>query len=270
MLGFWEKFLIAAFASGPQPTHIGIVLDGNRRWARKRGLATTEGYDAGIEVMMKVLERTVYCGIPYLTTFMLSIENFKRPKEDIEHLWKVGKEHFKLLSAPNGKLMKNSMKLCIIGRRSLIPDDVLKVIEECEEITKDNDKGILNICIAYTARDEITRGVDSLVQKAQGGELDVNDISDSMVSAEMEIQARGSPPLDILVRTGGVKRLSDFLTWQASADNTLLHFSPRLWPDWGSLGPYMSMLLAYQRKARAQQKRIKKGDDKHAHSMVRR
>ncbi|KAG8898802.1 cis-prenyltransferase, partial [Tulasnella sp. 403] len=178
--------------------------------------------------------------------YAFSIENFKRPSEEVEALMSLAKEKLIEMSEKGEILDRHGVRLNIIGRRELLPRDVQKVAAKVESMTQHNTNAILNICMPYTSRDEMTTAVQATVKDCRDDFVGVEDITEHSIDKRLQITARGSPPLDILVRTSGTYRLSDFLLWQASED-CQIHFSKAYWPDYG-LWDFIPVLLAYQKR----------------------
>jgi ditrans,polycis-polyprenyl diphosphate synthase len=225
-------------------------MDGNRRFARLRNKEVAEGHREGFKALKKVLETCLRLNIRCVTVYAFSIENFKRSQSEVEALMTLAKQKLEELCEQGGLLEEYGVRLNVIGRVSMLPQDVQAAVYKAEEMTKDYNNAILNICMPYTSRDEMATAVQSIVQKCRAGDLNAEEISEYEIDAELLTSLRGSPPLDILIRTSGVKRLSDFLLWQ-TCENTQIHFSSAYWPEFG-LRHFAPILLEYQRKAWSQ------------------
>jgi ditrans,polycis-polyprenyl diphosphate synthase len=218
--------------TGAVPKHVAFVMDGNRRYAKKQNIELKEGHNAGFESMAKILEICYECGVQSATVFAFSIENFKRNKSEIDWLMELAKTRFAQL-VENGELCERyGIQIRILGDKSLLPKDVLKVLNEAEELTRNNTRAILNVCFPYTSRYEITQSLKRIV-KGSNRLQSVTDIDEKLI--EDNLLTGGQPPLDLFIRTSGVNRLSDFLLWQVSAKDVMIEPVSVLWPD---LKPY--------------------------------
>jgi len=210
--------------AGPLPQHIAIILDGNGRWAKKRGLPRTAGHQEGA---MNVKEISILCsnmGIKALTIYAFSTENWKRPKEEVKFLMKLPIRFFDEF-AP--ELMANNIRLKTIGEPSALPEELQNKIVEISEMTKNNTKMVLTIALNYGSQDEIKRAVQEVASQVKAGELLVEDINESLI--EEHLMTADLPPLDLMIRTSGEKRISNFLLWQMAYAE--LYFTTVAWPD---------------------------------------
>ncbi|SCU85201.1 LANO_0C03642g1_1 [Lachancea nothofagi CBS 11611] len=225
-------FSHALRASDNVPQHIGLIMDGNRRWAKRKHVEIKEGHNAGFHSMSRALELCYEAGVSTATVFAFSIENFKRSAAEVDSLMNLARSGIKQV-VQNGEMAeKFGIKIRVIGDRAMLPDDVLREVETAERITKDNTRAVLNICFPYTGRDELLYGIKATVDKTQRGELQFSDINEDEI--DKHLYTGGSPPVDLLIRTSGVTRLSDFLIWQVSRRDVVIEFLDCLWPDFGS------------------------------------
>lgn len=202
----------------PLPRHVGIIMDGNGRWAKKRLRPRSYGHNAGMNAMVEITKRSGELGIPYLTVYALSTENLtNRPKEEIDELFNLLRKYF---SNNVKELYKYKARVKIIGDVSPLPDDVKKLLEDGEKNSPKDAKYTLTFAINYGSRAEIVRAAKAL---AESGE----DINDKSLSSRMYTD--GLPDPDLIIRTGGEVRLSNFLMWQAAYAE--LYFTPVLFPD---------------------------------------
>jgi len=205
------------------PAHIGIIMDGNGRWAKKRGMPRSVGHQKGAAVF-KTISR--YCrdrGIKYLTVYAFSTENWKRSAEEVSGIMNLFREYFKDVK----NYTKENIRVCFIGDRSVLDEDIIKLMEETEETSKDYDSMTLNIAINYGGIPEITNAVRICAEKVKNGELSPEDITEKTIEAQL--YTNGQPAPDLIIRTGGEYRLSNFLTWQSAYSE--LYFCDVLWPD---------------------------------------
>lgn len=202
------------------PYHLGIIIDGNRRWAQKRGLPSFEGHRRGLE---KVKEIGKWCkkrGVKILTLFAFSTENWDRSKTEVNYLMKLLGQ---ALAKKNIKeIDKEGIKIQVIGQRGKLPSQLQETIKKAEEITQNNKEGILNIALSYGGRAEIVEAVKKIVKKNPLSEITEDLISRNLWTA-------GEPYPDLIIRTAGEQRLSNFLLWQAAYSE--LYFSEKYWPE---------------------------------------
>lgn len=213
--------------TGPTPRHVGIIMDGNRRYAKSHKIELKEGHNLGFESMAQILELLYESGVECATVYAFSIENFNRLSYEVSWLMDLAKLKFRQISQ-NGELCEQyGIKIKILGSVHLLPKDVYDILRETEELTKDNSRAVLNICFPYTSRDEITNTIKAIVDESVKQDdfvVDENTIDRFLYTA-------GSPPLDILLRTSGTFRLSDFLLWQCVSSSCAIVFVDTLWPE---------------------------------------
>ncbi|KAJ4490846.1 Decaprenyl diphosphate synthase-like protein [Lentinula aciculospora] len=249
-----QRLLLRTLVAGPIPQHVGFVMDGNRRYARGKGKLVQEGHGDGYLALRRVLEICLRLNIRCVSVYAFAIDNFKRPQEEVSALMQLAETKLLELCSHGDLLQEYGVKLNVIGRRSLFPESVQAAIRRAEVLTKRNSRSILNVCMPYSSRDEMTTAVEDCIREAlviEDAGKDINDyfmcvyITEDTINSHLMSVKRGSPPLDILVRTSGVKRLSDFMLWQC-CENTHLHFSNTYWPDFGLLD-FVPIILEWQR-----------------------
>ena len=206
------------------PCHIAVIMDGNGRWAQAQGQPRTYGHAAGSEVVENMVEVVSDAGAKYFTVYAFSTENWKRSEEEVGVL-------FSLFAVYLQKLIKRSMeknvRCHIIGKREGLDQELVNVIEELEEKTKNNTGLTFNIAINYGGRDEITRAVRKIADKIKTGEINTEDITEEMISGNLD--TAGMPDPDLMIRTGGEERISNYLPWQLAY--TEFYFTDLNWPD---------------------------------------
>lgn len=213
--------------TGPTPKHVGIIMDGNRRYAKTHQIELKEGHNMGFESMASILELLYESGVKCATVYAFSIENFKRLNYEVKWLMDLAKLKFRQISQHGELCEQYGIKIQILGNTDLLPADVRKILRETETITKDNTRATLNICFPYTSRDEITTAVRNVVQESTvNKDLEINE-----KTIDNFMYTSNSPPLDILVRTSGTFRLSDFLLWQCVSSKCSIVFVDKLWPE---------------------------------------
>jgi len=206
------------------PRHIGIIMDGNGRWARRRGLPRSAGHRAGAEALRVITEYCAGLGVAAITAFAFSTENWNRPPDEVDALMKLLAEYIN--SAPERLAGKNQV-IRVIGDRSKLSDEINKGIDDTENLTKNNTGLVLNLAINYGGQDEIIHAVKNIAGMAVRGEIEINSISGELF--ERQLYTYGLPPVDLIIRPSGEKRLSNFLLWQAAYAE--LWYSDILWPD---------------------------------------
>lgn len=206
------------------PAHVAIIMDGNGRWAKKRGLPRTAGHAQGARVVEQILEDADHMGIRYLTVYAFSTENWTRPDSEVKALMNLLRTYMKTSLA---KCAKNNVRIRVIGDKSRLDEDLQKSIANLEESTKENTGIGFQIAINYGARDEMRRAVQKLAKKVQDGTLSPEDITEDAISGELD--TAGIPDPDLLIRTCGEERLSNFLMWQLSYSE--MYFTDVAWPD---------------------------------------
>ena len=209
-------------SSGPQ--HVAIIMDGNGRWAKARGLPRVAGHRRGAEAVRRVIRGAGELGIPVLTLFAFSTENWARPADEVSDLMGLLRHY---LRHELEELGRNGARLRVIGDRTRLAKDIVKDISDAEQRTRANPRIDVNICINYGSRDEIVQATRSLARKVADGELAPERIDETMF--ERELLTAGVPDPDLLIRTSGEQRISNFLLWQLAY--TELVFVPVAWPD---------------------------------------
>jgi undecaprenyl diphosphate synthase len=210
---------------GP-PRHVAIIMDGNGRWAKQRGKPRTFGHSAGVEALRRTVEAAGDLGIPYITVFGFSTENWTRPKEEIAALLELLRVY---VGRDLERLVRDGVRVRIIGARAGLEPDIVSIIERAEARTARNDKLHLTIAFNYGAQDEIVRASRRIAEDVAAGRLAPGDVTAETFAARLD--TAGLPDLDVLVRTSGERRLSNFMLWQAAYAE--LVFMETLWPDFG-------------------------------------
>jgi undecaprenyl diphosphate synthase len=203
--------------------HIAIILDGNRRWARAKGLTTFEGHKKGFDNLKKIAKYTFDSNIEILTVYAFSTENWNRDKKEVAYLMDL----FRLLVTREVSILdKQGVRINFFGRITDFDKDLQKAMQKAKEKTKNNKKGILNICLSYGGRDEIVRAVQKIIKTG----IKTEDITEELIS--QNIDSAGLVDPDMIIRTSGEQRLSGFLTWQSVYSE--FYFPKKDWPDFGT------------------------------------
>lgn len=206
------------------PNHVAIILDGNGRWAKSKGMPRNYGHVQGAKTVEVICEEAYRMGIQYLTVYAFSTENWNRPKDEVDALMSLLRNYMKTCLRTAAK---NNMCVRIIGEKSRLDDDIRKRMEQLEEATKDNTGLHFQIAINYGGRDEIVRAVRKLAGDAMQGNLSAEDITEDTISNALD--TCGLPEPDLLIRTCNEQRISNFLLWQLAY--TELYFTSVAWPD---------------------------------------
>lgn len=206
------------------PQHVAIILDGNGRWAKAKGMPRNYGHIQGAKTVETICEDAYKMGIQYLTVYAFSTENWNRPKDEVDALMKLLRNYMKTCLQT---AKKNRMCVRVLGEKSRLDEDIRTRIEELEAATKDNDGLHFQIAINYGGRDEIVRAMRKLAERVESGELSAGEITEELV--EESLDTAGIPAPDLLIRTCNEQRISNFLLWQLAY--TELYFTPVAWPD---------------------------------------
>ncbi len=224
------------------PTHVAIIMDGNGRWAKARGLPRTAGHKAGVDALRATVRDAADFGISWLTLYAFSSENWSRPESEVSELMGLLKLFIRRDLA---ELHKSNVKIHIIGDRQTVPDDIRNLLEDAERITQGNQRLNLVIAFNYGSRDEITRATRKIAQMAKEGALEPNDITAELIGAQLDTHDMPDP--DLVIRTSGEMRLSNFLLWQAAYAEFV--FLACLWPDFNR-ERFAEAIAAYEQRER--------------------
>jgi undecaprenyl diphosphate synthase len=236
-----EKIAWAA-ADRPAIRHVAIIMDGNGRWAAERGLPRAEGHRQGVESVRRTVEAVIELGISHLTLFSFSSENWTRPKQEINDLFGLLR---RFIRRDLADLHKNGVKIRVIGTRSGLDGDLLRMIDDAVELTKDNTALNLTIAFNYGARDEIARAARRIAEDVAGGALAAADVTAERFGSYLD--TANLPDPDLLIRTSGELRLSNFLLWQLAYAEFV--FVDIYWPDFNR-DTLEAALAEYQRRSR--------------------
>lgn len=212
-------------AGGTQvPTHVAVIMDGNGRWARARGLPRHAGHRAGVKSVRVTVETAAKCGVAYLTLFAFSSENWNRPREEVSRLMSLFLE---ALQREVRELHRNNVRLTFIGAREQLQANLIERISAAEALTAGNTGLNLQVAVAYGGRWDIVSAAKKLVKKVMDADISADEIDNERFGAELELA--GVPDPDLLIRTGGERRISNFLLWNIAYAE--LWFTECLWPD---------------------------------------
>ncbi len=217
------------------PAHVAVIMDGNGRWAKERGLARVAGHNEGMKALIEIVRHTSDLGIKYLTVYAFSTENWKRSEEEVSGIFKLLVLYVKSEIA---ELSRNNVKIRILGDVSRLPEDARKAVDFAVETTKDNTGLTFNIAVNYGGRAEIVRAVNKAVE--EGRIQSEESFSDLLYTC-------GMPDPDVIIRTGNEFRISNFLVWQGAYSEIVI--SPVYWPDF-TIEEYEKCLLEYEKRDR--------------------
>ncbi|XP_019368017.1 PREDICTED: dehydrodolichyl diphosphate synthase complex subunit DHDDS [Gavialis gangeticus] len=223
-----ERFFANIIKAGPMPRHIAFIMDGNRRYAQKCHVQRQQGHSHGFDKLAETLRWCWHLGIREVTVYAFSIENFKRTKEEVDGLMELARQKFIRLLEERDNLKKHGVCIRVIGDLPLLPLDLQALMAKAVLATKNYNKCFVNVCFAYTSRHEISNAVREMAWGVEQGLLEPSDVSESLL--DKCLYTSNSPDPDLLIRTSGEVRLSDFLLWQAT--HSCLAFQPVLWPEY--------------------------------------
>ena len=222
------------------PAHIAIIMDGNGRWAKQRGMARSYGHQAGAETVHAIAEEAARLGVKYLTLYTFSTENWKRPAEEVSALMSLLMD-----SIEEDTLMKNNIRFRIIGETEKLPADVFERLNQCIAHTAGNTGMCLVLALSYSSKWEITEAVKQIASQVENHQLAIADITDQAI--DQFLSTRFMPDPDLLIRTGGEIRLSNYLLWQCAYSE--LYFCDTFWPDFKE-EEFCKAIYDYQQRER--------------------
>jgi len=229
------------------PNHIAIIQDGNRRYAKELGLKNGYGHRQGANTTETMLDWAREFGIRHITLYAFSTENFKRSDDELEELFALFKDRF-LKVLTDERVHRNKIRVRMVGDRSLLPEDLLRCIEDAEEVTKEYSNHFLNVAVAYGGRNEIVHAARRLVSKVREGELTPDEITPTMVEANL-YGGLGLPPVDLIIRTGNDFRTSNFLPWLANGNESSVYFCAPYWPQFRKIDLLRAIRVFDQRRS---------------------
>lgn len=224
------------------PAHIAVIMDGNGRWAKKRNLPRLAGHKAGMEALKKIVRRSGELGIEYLTVYAFSTENWKRSTEEVSGIFQILVFY---MEREIREIHQNNVKVNILGDYSSLPQKALEAVDRAVVLTKHNTGLQFNIALNYGGRDEIIKATRRLAENAAAGQLSPQDITEDLFSSQLYTAGMKDP--DLVVRTSGELRLSNFLPWQTAYSE--FYFTDTLWPDFDETS-YEEAIAAYQHRKR--------------------
>jgi tritrans,polycis-undecaprenyl-diphosphate synthase [geranylgeranyl-diphosphate specific] len=239
-----ESQLLRQIRSGPVPNHLAIIMDGNRRFARDHGMLIKEGHMQGKETLEELLNWCLEVGVKVLTVYALSTENLRRPKDELDELMALFAESFKAI-AVDKRVHEHRIRVRAFGNRTVLPPEVIEAIETAERATAEYDGYYYNVAIAYGGREEILLAIQTLARKVQKGEISPEQIDAQAVANNL--YTANLPDPDLVFRTSGEERISNFLLWQTAYSE--LYFADVMWPGLTKLD-FLRAIRSFQRRQR--------------------
>ena len=244
----YEKRLLREVKRGPMPRHLGLILDGNRRYARALGLSPTKGHEFGVQKAYEVLEWCLEMGIKTVTVWVFSTDNFKRPPEEVETLMNLFLREAERM-AEDHRILEHQVRVRFIGRREGFSPEVVRAIERLERRTEGHRGMFLNIAMGYGGREEIVDAVKRLLLEAEARGLSPKEVAEGLTPEDIarHLYTAGLPDPDFIIRTSGEIRLSGFLLWQSAYSE--FYFADVLWPEFRKID-FLRALRSYQARER--------------------
>ena len=224
------------------PEHVAIIMDGNGRWAKQRGLPRSLGHNKGVSVLKEIIKVSKSLGCKVLTVYAFSTENWKRPSKEINFLVNLFE---KVLKKEIDEIHQESIKISFIGELSPFPESLRSITNSSEALTRNNKNFTLNVCVNYGGRQEIVKVAKKIAIKSFSGEIKPNDINEELINSELLTKGVKDP--ELLIRTSGEKRISNFLLWQLAYSE--IHISDVFWPDFDE-SEFLMAIIDYQSRNR--------------------
>lgn len=240
----YEKRLLKEVLTGPIPNHVAIIMDGNRRFARELGLEPTEGHLKGRDKLEEMMDWCREIGVKIVTVFAFSTENLKRKSEEVDKLMDLFAENFRK-AGDDERAHKHGIRVKAIGQRNLLPKKVQDAIAYAEEKTKDYDTYLYNVAVAYGSREEILQAIRNIAEDVKDGKLNSKEIDEKVFSNYL--YTADIPDPDLVLRTSGEERVSNFLLWQLAYSE--LYFADIYWPGFRKVD-FLRAIRSYQKRQR--------------------
>lgn len=239
------KLFERGLSQDKMPKHVAIIMDGNRRFSKLQGnIDVVKGHEIGVDTLEKVLDWSIELGIEIITAYAFSTENFNRSEHEVEGLMELFVKNFKRL-VTHEKIHKNEVRVKVVGRIELLPENVREAIKEAEEASAHYNKRLFNIAIGYDGRLEIIDSFKKIIQDVQAGKITIDDVNEDLVSKNLYTKGLADP--NLIIRTSGEERLSGFLLWQSSYSE--LYFCETLWPELRKVD-FIRAIRSYQARDR--------------------
>lgn len=245
----YERLLTQEVKSEKVPRHVAIIMDGNRRYARKLGQITSYGHARGADVTENVMEWACSLGIEYLTIYAFSTENFNRNNDEKDKLFDLIRVKFDEIVVDE-RTHERKMRVHAIGDIDKLPEPLKESIKNVELVTSEYDSFVLNVAIAYGGRQEIIQAVKEIASKVEAGDIEPDDINEDMISSHLYPSGNSAlPDVDLIIRTGGDERVSNFLPWQANGNECAAYFCAPFWPEFRKID-FLRSIRVYQARMR--------------------
>lgn len=243
----YERVLWNQVNNGKKPEHIGIILDGNRRWASEHSMPPWEGHQFGADKVEDLLEWCLDLDVRTVTIYTFSMENFQRPQKEVEEIMKLLEDRLKRLLTDE-RIREHRVQVKVIGRTSLLPERIQELIRQVEESTENYDEHYLNMAVSYGGRAEIIDATKKIVEQVQRGKFDVGEINEEVIERHLYTAHLPKSDPDLIIRTSGEERLSGFLLWQGAYSE--LCFIDVFWPDFRRIDLWRAVRTFQQRERR--------------------
>lgn len=243
----YSKWLRQQIKDGDKPKHIGVILDGNRRWAKKSGFNVAQGHGFGAEKVREFLDWCIDLGIKSVTLYVFSIENFQRDEREVAELMELFEKELKEISNSD-VLEKNRVRIKFIGRKQLLPKAIQKLVRDLEDKTERFDNHYLNIAIAYGGRGELEDAVRTIGKRVKEGAIKPEDIDEKIIEKYLYTSHLPQQDSDLIIRTSGEERLSNFLLWQSAYSE--LYFCDVYWPAFRKIDFWRAVRMFQSRERR--------------------
>ncbi len=248
----YEALLANEIKDKPVPSHVAIIMDGNRRFAKKHGLSRYYGHFIGADTTEKVLDWSFDLGIKQLTVYAFSTENFERSAEEKDRIFElIGIKFDKICT--DARTHKRRMRVRVVGNIDLLPPNLKSSAKRAEEVTKNYDRVYLNVALAYGGRQELVDATRAMARKVKKGELSINNIDEETISNNLYPSSGSIPYVDLIIRTGGDERISNFLPWQANGNECAAYFCAPYWPEFRKID-FLRAIRTYQTREHERQK----------------
>ncbi|GFO97179.1 undecaprenyl diphosphate synthase [groundwater metagenome] len=252
LYGGYEELLASEIRGKPIPSHVAIIMDGNRRFARKHGLSQYYGHLKGADSTEKVLDWSFDLGIKQLTVYAFSTENFDRDNDEKNSLFDlIGIKFDKICS--DERTHRRRMRVRVIGNIDILPPSLQSAARRAQDITKNYDGVYLNVALAYGGRQELVDATRAMARKIKNGKLSIKDITEDTFSKNMYPSTGSVPGVDLIIRTGGDERISNFLPWQANGNECAAYFCAPFWPEFRRID-LLRAIRTYQTREHERQK----------------
>lgn len=243
---WYELSMKRELLKGPIPQHMAIIMDGNRRYARRMGEVVEKGHQYGADTTENVIKWCEDLGVRQLTLYSFSTENFKRPENEKKVIFDIGRKYIKKLRE-SPEIHKSRLRITCIGDMNMLPDDLQLEIAKTHDITRSYDNFFLNMAVAYGGRKEIVDGAIKIAERVRAGQLTPDSITEKTLDEYLYLDKQQKSDVDLIMRTGGEERTSNFLPWQSSGNECAIYICAPYWPEFRKIDFYRA-IRAYQNR----------------------